>query len=125
MLLKTYEKFATTTPETSIGTYLKESDRLALNVYVVPSVKNEVHAKLKEKSDEHAIKVFSENVRRVLLGSPYGPKCVLGVDVLRAVGQVVQRQQNLGALLRARKGGVWGKEPKPFTDRRLIRLIRV
>lgn len=80
ILLFQYEKFATTTPENAIGTYLKESARLALNVYVVPSVKNEVHAKLKEKSDEHAIKVFSENVRRVLLGSPYGPKCVLGVD---------------------------------------------
>lgn len=80
LLLKTYEKFATTTPDNAVGTYLKESARLALNVYVVPSVKNEVHAKLKEKSDEHAIKVFSENVRRVLLGSPYGSKCVLGVD---------------------------------------------
>lgn len=80
MLLKTYEKFATSNPDNAIGTYLKEGARLALNVYVVPSVKNEVHAKLKEKSDEHAIKVFSENVRRVLLGSPYGPKCVLGVD---------------------------------------------
>ncbi|MBC7741416.1 MAG: RNA-binding transcriptional accessory protein [Bdellovibrionaceae bacterium] len=80
ILLKTYEKFATTSGENAIGTYLKESARLALNVYVVPSVKNEVHAKLKEKSDEHAIKVFTENVRRVLLGSPYGTKCVLGVD---------------------------------------------
>ncbi|MCM2353359.1 MAG: RNA-binding transcriptional accessory protein [Pseudobdellovibrio sp.] len=80
ILLMMYEKFATTTPENAIGTYLKESARLAMNVYVVPSVKNEVHAKLKEKSDEHAIKVFSENVRRVLLGSPFGPRCVLGVD---------------------------------------------
>ncbi|MBY0555506.1 RNA-binding transcriptional accessory protein [bacterium] len=80
ILLKSYEKFATTNPDNAIGTYLKESARLALNVYVIPSVKNEVHAKLKEKSDEHAIKVFSENVRRVLLGSPYGSKCVLGVD---------------------------------------------
>ncbi len=80
MLLKAYEKFATTTPDNAVGTYLKESARLALNVYVLPSVKNEVHAKLKEKSDEHAIKVFTENVKRVLLGSPYGPKCVLGVD---------------------------------------------
>ena len=79
-LLKMYEKFATSSPDNAIGTYLKESARLALNVYVIPSVKNEVHAKLKEKSDEHAIKVFSENVRRVLLGSPYGPKCILGVD---------------------------------------------
>lgn len=80
MLLKTYENFATSTPDNAIGTYLKEGARLALNVYVLPSVKNEMHAKLKEKSDEHAIKVFSENVRRVLLGSPYGPKVVLGVD---------------------------------------------
>ena len=80
MLLKTYERFATSAPDNAVGTFLKESARLALNVYVVPSVKNEVHAKLKEKSDEHAIKVFSENVRRVLLGSPYGSKVVLGVD---------------------------------------------
>lgn len=80
LLLSIYEKFATTTPENAIGSYLRESARLALNVYVIPSVKNEVHAKLKEKSDEHAIKVFAENVRRVLLGSPYGPRVVLGVD---------------------------------------------
>lgn len=80
ILLKTFEKYATTTPDNPVGTFLKESARLALNVYVLPSVKNEVHAKLKEKSDEHAIKVFTENVKRVLLGSPYGPKCVLGVD---------------------------------------------
>lgn len=80
MLLKMYENFSTSNPDNAIGTFLKESARLALNVYVIPSVKNEVHAKLKEKSDEHAIKVFSENVRRVLLGSPYGTKCVLGVD---------------------------------------------
>jgi len=79
-LLKAYEAFATTTPDNATGTFLKESARLALNVYVLPSVKNEVHAKLKEKSDEHAIKVFTENVRKVLLGSPYGSKCVLGVD---------------------------------------------
>lgn len=80
ILLAEYEGFATSKPDNAIGTFLKECARLALNVYVVPSVKNEVHAKLKEKSDEHAIKVFAENVRRVLLGSPYGPKVVLGVD---------------------------------------------
>ena len=80
ILLASYEKMATTKPDIAIGTYLKECARLALNVYVLPSVKNEVHAKLKEKSDEHAIKVFAENVRKVLLGSPYGAKCILGVD---------------------------------------------
>lgn len=79
-LLKSYEKFATSVPDTNIGDYLKQCARLALNVYVVPSVTNEVHRVLKEKADEDAIKVFAENVRKVLLASPYGPRCVLGVD---------------------------------------------
>lgn len=79
-ILKSYEKFATTTPDNAIGDYLKQCARLALNVYVLPSVVNEVHRVLKEKADSDAITVFAENVRKLLLASPYGPKCVLGVD---------------------------------------------
>ena len=79
-LLQTYERFATTTPDSPLGTYLKQSAKLALTVYVVPSITNEVHRALKDKGDEDAIRVFAENVRRVLLGSPFGPKVVLGVD---------------------------------------------
>lgn len=79
-LLSQYERFATTTPDTAIGAYLKQCAKLALSVYVVPSITNEVHSALKAKADEDAIKVFAENVKRVLLGSPFGPKVVLGVD---------------------------------------------
>lgn len=78
--LKSYEKFATSTPDNAVGEYLKQSARLALNVYVLPSVVNEIHRTLKEKADSDAITVFAENVRKLLLASPYGPKCVLGVD---------------------------------------------
>lgn len=79
-ILKSYERFATSTPDDAIGDYLKQCARLALNVYVLPSVVNEVHRLLKEKADADAITVFAENVRKLLLASPYGPKCVLGVD---------------------------------------------
>ncbi|QLY24667.1 Tex-like N-terminal domain-containing protein [Bdellovibrio sp. KM01] len=79
-ILKSYENFATSTPDNAIGEYLKQSARLALNVYVLPSVVNEVHRLLKEKADQDAITVFAENVRKLLLASPYGSKCVLGVD---------------------------------------------
>ena len=79
-LLTSYERFATKTPDTAIGEFLKQSAKLALTVYVIPSVTNEVHRMLKDKADEDAIRVFAENVRRVLLGSPFGPRCVLGVD---------------------------------------------
>jgi uncharacterized protein len=79
-LLRAYVAFATKTPDNAIGDYLAGCARLALNVYVVPSVVNEVHRVLKEKADEDSIRVFAENVRKLLLASPYGPKCILGVD---------------------------------------------
>jgi len=79
-LLRTFVSYATKNPDNAIGDFLSQCARLALNVYVVPSVVNEVHRVLKEKGDEDAIKVFAENVRKLLLASPYGPKCILGVD---------------------------------------------
>lgn len=41
-----------------------------------PSISNEVHRALKDQADKDAITVFAENVRKVLLGSPFGPRCV-------------------------------------------------
>jgi uncharacterized protein len=79
-LLNKYIAFSTHSVDNPVGQFMAQSAKLALNVYVIPSVTNEVHRALKEKSDEDAIKVFAENVRKVLLGSPYGPKVVLGVD---------------------------------------------
>jgi protein Tex len=79
-LLKAYVQFATTNPDNQIGDFLANCAKVALNVYVLPSVTNEVHRILKDKSDLDGIKVFTENVRKLLLGSPFGSKCVLGID---------------------------------------------
>ena len=79
-LLKVFENFACTDPSSHAAEFLKNCAKVALTVHVYPSISNEVHRVLKEKADEHAISVFAENVRRVLLGSPFGPKCVLGID---------------------------------------------
>jgi len=80
LITKWYETTATTTPDNAIGALLKACAKQALTVYVVPSVVNEVHKALKDKADLDAIRVFAENVRRVLLGSPFGSKVVIGVD---------------------------------------------
>ncbi|MES2963416.1 MAG: Tex family protein [Bdellovibrionota bacterium] len=79
-LLKTFENFACSTPTSQAAEFLKNCAKVALSVHVHPSISNEVHRILKDKADEHAISVFAENVRRVLLGSPFGAKCVLGID---------------------------------------------
>lgn len=80
LLLKKYVSFSTNNPEAPIGDFLANCAKVALNVYVIPSITNEVHRALKEKSDEDSIKVFAENVRKLLLSSPFGSRCVLGVD---------------------------------------------
>ncbi|MCL2414710.1 MAG: RNA-binding transcriptional accessory protein [Bacteroidales bacterium] len=45
-----------------------------------PSMETEILAILKEKADEEAIKVFTENLRQLLLASPLGQKTVLAID---------------------------------------------
>jgi uncharacterized protein len=80
LLVKKFENFACSQPGSQAADFLKNAAKLALTVHVYPSISNEVHRILKEKADKDAITVFAENVRRVLLGSPFGPRCVLGVD---------------------------------------------
>jgi uncharacterized protein len=79
-LTKIFENFAVSKPGSVADDFLKNCAKVALTVHVVPSISNEIHRILKDKADEHAISVFAENVRRVLLSSPFGPRCVLGVD---------------------------------------------
>jgi uncharacterized protein len=59
---------------------LKRAGRLALRGHVAPSIETEVHRALREVADMAAISVFGENVRKLLLAAPFGPKPVLGVD---------------------------------------------
>jgi len=83
-LLARYESEALTVPvdsvEAPIRDVLVRAARLALKVYVGPSIESEVHRSLKEVAGEAAIKVFAENVRKLLLSAPFGSKAVLGVD---------------------------------------------
>jgi uncharacterized protein len=78
-LLNQFEK-VTMTVESQATELMKTVAKTALTVHVIPSISNELHSVLKERADLDAILVFAENVRRVLMGSPFGPKVVLGVD---------------------------------------------
>jgi len=47
---------------------------------LLPSIENEFSNLSKERADEEAIKVFTENLRQLLLSAPLGQKRVMGVD---------------------------------------------
>jgi uncharacterized protein len=59
---------------------MKRAARVALKGHVTPSIDSEVHKALREVADAAAITVFADNVRKLLLAAPFGPKAVLGVD---------------------------------------------
>jgi uncharacterized protein len=80
LLLTAFENAACTAPDSPGTPILLKAARLAYKAHVKTSIDNEAHKGLREVADEAAINVFAENVRKLLLASPYGPKAVLGVD---------------------------------------------
>ena len=80
ILLKAFEDAACTVNDSPGADVLLKAAKLALRGYVAPSIETEVHRALKDMADEAAIKVFAENVRKLLLAAPLGSKAVLGVD---------------------------------------------
>lgn len=63
-----------TTPE------LKKAIEDSLERLLKPSIENEYRLSSKNAADEEAIKVFTENLRQLLLASPLGSKKVLALD---------------------------------------------
>jgi len=45
-----------------------------------PSIETEIRLTTKKKADEEAIKVFSENLKQLLMSAPLGQKAVMGID---------------------------------------------
>lgn len=79
-LIQAFEAAACTVPDSPAAEVLRKAARLAYKAHVFPSLENEIHKTLKDSADLAGIHVFSENVRKILLSSPFGPKAVLGVD---------------------------------------------
>lgn len=79
-MLKLFEGFAYSTGSQPVVEFLKTTAKQALTVHVEPSITNEIHTEMKNQADMDAIQVFADNVRRVLMASPFGSKVVLGVD---------------------------------------------
>jgi uncharacterized protein len=79
-MLRAFETAASTVPDSPGHAILMKAARLAFKAHVLSSIENEAHTALKASADEAAIKVFAENVRKLLLAAPFGSKAVLGID---------------------------------------------
>jgi protein Tex len=79
-LLAPFERAACIVATSPAAAVMKKAARFALKVYVQPSIENEVNKALREVAETAAIRVFAENLKKLLLASPYGAKSVMGVD---------------------------------------------
>jgi len=77
-LFRLYKRFVKGGTEASsyVETAIKDSYKRLLK----PAIETEFAAITKEKADEEAIRVFTENLRQLLLAAPLGQKRVLGID---------------------------------------------
>ncbi len=79
--------------------FLKNCAKTALDVHVIPSITNELHRLTKDFADIQAINVFAENVKKVLMSSPFGAKVVLGIDPGLKTGCKVALVENSGKFI--------------------------
>lgn len=62
------------------GDYIILAIEDSLKRLIMPSIEREIRADLTEKAEQHAIEVFSENLKHLLLQPPMKGKQILGVD---------------------------------------------
>ncbi len=73
------------------GTYIiEDAIKDSLKRLIMPSIEREIRADLTEKAENHAIDVFSENLRNLLLQPPMKGKQILGVDPCLELGVNLQ-----------------------------------
>jgi len=65
---------------------------------IAPSIERELRSELTEKSEDHAIHIFSENLRALLLSPPLKGKKVLGIDPAYRTGCKLATLDEMGTL---------------------------
>lgn len=123
-LLKPFVREAAAEQPSPAQAHLVKAARLALKAHVFPSIENEVHKQLKDRADVAAIFVFSENLRNLLLASPFGPKSVLGIDPGIRTGCKVAVVDASGKFVSSDLMHLQGEGEKAKAAELLVRLVK-
>lgn len=80
VILKALLKKWITAEQSPAAVYVKEAVEDGYKRFIQPSIEREIRGELTEKAEEQAIRIFSENLRKLLLQPPLKGKVVLAVD---------------------------------------------
>jgi uncharacterized protein len=123
-LLAAFEAAALTVPDSPGAEVLRQAARIAFKGHVRTAIENEVHRVLKDAADEAAAHVFAENVRRLLLEAPLGPKPVLGVDPAIRTGCKLAAVTAGGAFVGSDVAHLENDEQRAAARETIVRLAR-
>lgn len=90
---------------------MEQAVKDALKRLIVPSIEREVRGELTDKSEAHAVHIFEENLKRLLLQPPLKGRVILGVDPAFRTGCKLAVIDASGKFLD--KGVVYPHPPKP------------
>ncbi|MCH7559232.1 MAG: RNA-binding transcriptional accessory protein, partial [Planctomycetes bacterium] len=85
--------------QNAAGDQVKLAIRDSYKRLIMLSMETEIRLESKKKADDEAIKVFVENLRQLLLGSPLGEKSILAIDPAFRTGCKVVCLDRQGKLL--------------------------
>ena len=103
--------------------WLAETARLAWKQRLAPSSHSDLVDRLKERSDAEAIRVFSRNMKDLLLAAPAGPKVVMGVDPGIRTGCKIAVVDGTGKVLET--ATIYPHEPKKDWNGSLVTLAQL
>ncbi len=86
-------------PQNPADAWLSETARLAWKVKLFTRIDLDLKLRLREAAEQEAIKVFSSNLRDLLLAAPAGPKVTIGLDPGLRTGVKVAVVDATGKLL--------------------------
>ena len=110
--------------ETQFTEMLKETIKDSFERLIEPSIDREIRSDLTEKAEEKAIKVFGQNSKQLLLGSPIKGKTVMGFDPAYRTGCKIAVIDETGKVLDYTT--VYPTEPQNDIDgakKELLKLI--
>lgn len=103
--------------------WLAETARQAWKTRLAPGSSHDLIERLKERSDAEAIRIFSHNMKDLLLAAPAGPKVVMGVDPGIRTGCKVAVVDATGKLLET--ATIYPHEPRKDWQGSLVTLAQM
>lgn len=104
--------------------YIESAVKDSLKRLIMPSIEREIRNDLTEKAEHHAIEVFSENLKHLLLQPPMKGKQILGIDPAFRTGCKLAVINPFGTFIA--KSVIYPHPPKSkieLAEKELVRMI--